>query len=158
MPSESDKVNFMIDKFCQLINCPPPHEVARINLCRKFYPLSDEACRKAFRSMAETWKYNNFPPPAEWSIVINQSSFIDESKDRINAFFCDDDEKPTSEDWDIFNKELSKLIGDNSIPEENKAYCDPKKAIEEWEKRREKVHEAIILRSNIPTPKKKEQR
>jgi hypothetical protein len=143
MPSDMTTINNMIDKFCQLLNLPMPHEVARLNLCRKMAHLSAEASRKSFRSMADFWKYNNFPPPAEWSVVIEQSSFIDESASRAEAFICKDEEKPSLEDWDNFNKTIALFCNDKSIPDEEKPYLTPEVAMIGWQKRHDELHSAI---------------
>ena len=126
----------MVRHFCLLLGCTAPHETAVLHLARKMAHLSDAAAKKTFRSMAASWKFKDFPRPADWSCVIDQAYTIDESIKKVDEFLCRPEDRPTDEDWEAFSSAMAMLEDKFKIPDdEDVGYLSPEDAIVRWEEK-----------------------
>jgi len=136
MPTDNQAIRAMIKKFVEVVGTSIPHESAILSLAKKMHHLSDVAAKKTFRSMQESWKFKDFPRPADWSCVIDQAYTIDESIKKVDEFLCRPEDRPTDEDWEAFSSAMAMLEDKFKIPDdEDVGYLSPEDAIVRWEEK-----------------------
>lgn len=130
------------DGFSAALSLPVLAGQAKGFMFKKFENITNEEGRLIFSELAEYWTSGWFPKPADFTQIINRVMDERNQKSVIKKFHTDDSDRPTTQDWENFEKTISKICVSKSIPKDESEY-DPVAAIDQWEKNREDLHRSI---------------